>query len=236
LRLESLIEMAQIGDEDSSAAAPAATVVVLRNTRSGLELLLVQRASELAFHGGAWVFPGGRVEAADRVSGDDLAHARRAAVRELAEETGLTLGAEALVPSAHWTTPKGRVRCFATWFFLAEFASGEVLVDGGEIQCHRWLAPAAALRMRAAGELVLPAPTFVTLSRLSAYPDSAAALDAVRGRAPEIFAPRPRSVAGGTCSLYTGDAAYAGGGLELPGPRHRLWMLERHWNYERTVA
>jgi 8-oxo-dGTP pyrophosphatase MutT (NUDIX family) len=217
--LESPTTMLRIGDEDSTSAAPAATVVVLRNTGHGFELLLVQRASELVFHGGAWVFPGGRVEAADRVAGDDLAHARRAAVRELAEETGLTLGAEALVPTAHWTTPRGRVRCFATWFFLAELGSGEVSVDGGEIQSHRWLKPAAALELRAAGELVLPAPTFVTLSRLSAYE----------------FAPRPRSVAGGTCSLYAGDAAYAGGGLELPGPRHRLWMLERHWNYERTV-
>jgi 8-oxo-dGTP pyrophosphatase MutT (NUDIX family) len=228
--------MLQNSDEDLRAA-PAATVVVLRNTGDAFELLLVQRATELAFHGGAWVFPGGRVEEPDRVdTGDDLAHARRAAVRELAEETGLVLGAEALVPLAHWTTPRGRARCFATWFFLAGFASGDVMVDGREIQNHRWLTPAAALVLRATGELVLPAPTFVTLTWLAAHGDAASALRAARLRTPEVFEPRPRSVTGGICSLYAGDAAYAGGELELPGARHRLWMLDAGWRYERMDA
>ena len=218
-----------------SEAMPAATVVLLRNAPNGFELLLVQRAAELAYHGGAWVFPGGRVEPADREgNGEELAVARKAAVRELAEEAGLKLSAEDLLPLAHWTTPKGRARCFATWFFLAQVTTGDVRVDGREIKDHLWTTPAAALALRAAGELVLPAPTFVTLVGLSAYADRTAAVAAVAGRVPEVFQPRPRQVEGGVCSLYDGDVAYSEGDLDRPGPRHRLWMLDRGWRYERS--
>ena len=46
-------------------AAPAATVVLLRDGDDGLEVLLARRSSKLAFHGGAWVFPGGRIDPDD---------------------------------------------------------------------------------------------------------------------------------------------------------------------------
>ena len=41
---------------------PAATVVVLRDNDEQLEVLLLQR-SRRGFAGGAWVFPGGAVDA-----------------------------------------------------------------------------------------------------------------------------------------------------------------------------
>lgn len=43
----------------------AATVVLLREADEGLQVLLTQRAAGLAFMGGLWVFPGGRLEDAD---------------------------------------------------------------------------------------------------------------------------------------------------------------------------
>lgn len=43
----------------------AATVLVLRESRDGLEVLLTRRAAALSFMGGLWVFPGGRMEPAD---------------------------------------------------------------------------------------------------------------------------------------------------------------------------
>ena len=222
-------------DDDTQEAAPAATVVLLRKASTGFELLLVQRAAELAYHGGAWVFPGGRVEAADRDGDtDEIAVARKAAIREADEEAGLALRTEDLVPFAHWTTPKGRARCFATWFFLAQVTASDVRVDGREIKNHLWTTPAAALALRAAGELLLPAPTFVTLVGLSAYADRASALAAAAECDPEVFRPRPREVEGGVCSLYRGDVAYLHGDIERPGPRHRLWMLDRGWRYERS--
>lgn len=86
---------------EALAFIPAATVVIFRHAVSGgaPELLMVQRAKEMRFAGGAAVFPGGRIDEADRVlaailapeDGPDLVAARIAAVRETLEETGLAL-------------------------------------------------------------------------------------------------------------------------------------------------
>jgi 8-oxo-dGTP pyrophosphatase MutT (NUDIX family) len=45
---------------------PAATVVLLRDGRHGLEAYLQRRPRSMGFAGGLWVFPGGRVDDADR--------------------------------------------------------------------------------------------------------------------------------------------------------------------------
>ena len=44
---------------------PAATVLLLREGRDGVEVLVIRRHENLAFMGGMWVFPGGSVCAAD---------------------------------------------------------------------------------------------------------------------------------------------------------------------------
>lgn len=87
-------------------AVPAATLVIFRRAENGgpPQLLLVQRSKTMRFAGGAAVFPGGRVDDADRAlarelgaaTPDDEAElaARIAAVRETLEETGLALGVE----------------------------------------------------------------------------------------------------------------------------------------------
>lgn len=49
---------------DAPELIPAATVLLLRNGESGVEVLMVRRNSEIAF-GGMWVFPGGRVDSTD---------------------------------------------------------------------------------------------------------------------------------------------------------------------------
>ena len=93
---------------DPLEVIPAATVVVFRKGPAGAppELLMLQRAREMRFAGGAAVFPGGRVDPADRdwaaeLAGpaddlDELA-ARIAAVRETLEEAGLLLALAAPV-------------------------------------------------------------------------------------------------------------------------------------------
>jgi 8-oxo-dGTP pyrophosphatase MutT (NUDIX family) len=89
---------------------PASTVVVLRDAANGPEVFMVRRHESTAFMGGAHVFPGGRVDAADADADpswcDGLEHARRqlaslppadaaafhvAAARELFEEAGVLL-------------------------------------------------------------------------------------------------------------------------------------------------
>lgn len=83
---------------------PAATVVIFRHCPQGgpPQLLMVQRAKEMRFAGGAAVFPGGRVDEADRVlaarlapqADPEIAASRVAGVRETLEETGLAIAVE----------------------------------------------------------------------------------------------------------------------------------------------
>ena len=80
----------------SDDAIPAATVILVRERGADdPELLMVERAADMVFAGGAWVFPGGRIDDADRhlgaQFGDDGA-ARVAAVREALEETAIPVG------------------------------------------------------------------------------------------------------------------------------------------------
>jgi 8-oxo-dGTP pyrophosphatase MutT (NUDIX family) len=216
---------------------PAATVVLMRDSNEQLEVLLVRRSAGLEFLGGAWVFPGGRIDPEDylpEAPADDLAAARRAAIREAAEEAGLTVEEEQLILLSRWIAPEGLPKRFDARFFVARGAGEAVCVDGVEIHEHRWMQPAEALAAQRAGEIMLAPPTFVTLIHLSQYQSVGHALSIVRSMTAETFNPRIRAIPQGACSLYAGDAAYEGGDLETPGPRHRLWILGSDWRYERT--
>lgn len=95
---------------DAMAAAPparpSATVLLLRGGNKGLEVFMVVRHHQIDFATGATVFPGGKVEAADRdgrvrqrargaesLDDDALAY-RAAAIRETFEESGVLLAGE----------------------------------------------------------------------------------------------------------------------------------------------
>ena len=58
-----------VREEDLPPAIPAATVVLLRDGADGVETLMLRRDSKLAFAGGAWVFPGGRIDPEDYPDG-----------------------------------------------------------------------------------------------------------------------------------------------------------------------
>ena len=218
-------------------AHPAATVVIVRDGVRGCEVLLLRRNSQLAFHGGAWVFPGGRLDPEDydglADATDVVAAARNAAMREAREEAGVDLVADSLVAFARWVTPVELPKRFDTWFFAGLAAHDNVCVDGGEIHEHRWMHADEALAAQRAGEIELPPPTFVTITAIAPHPTARAALAAL-GRDPiEVFEPRLFPIEGGAVSLYAGDAGYEDAELERPGPRHRLWMREAGWRYER---
>jgi 8-oxo-dGTP pyrophosphatase MutT (NUDIX family) len=184
-------------------------------------VLLLRRNPALSFHGGAWVFPGGRCDPGETP--------RTAAVRETLEESGLVVSPDAIERFARWTTPEGRPKRFVTDLFVAWAPDGEVRVDGGEIVEARWWTPREALRARDAGELVLPPPTFVTLARLA---NGTLAPGRVRG-VDEIL-PVVVAVERGSCALYPGDAGYASADPSAVGARHRAWLLDGGWRYERS--
>jgi len=213
---------------------PAATVVLVRDTRAGLETLMLRRNSKIAF-GGMWVFPGGRVDEGDRdptAPDDELAAACRAAIREAEEEAGLVLSGDALAPFSHWTPPPITPRRFLTWFFLAAAPGTEISVDGGEIHEHAWMRPVEALAKRNAGEIELAPPTWVTLHDLSAFATVDDALRAVRAREPERFETRICVEEAGPTALWHGDAGWLTSDASTPGPRHRLCMHGGEWRYE----
>jgi hypothetical protein len=78
---------------------PAATLVLFRETGGVAEHLFVERAGTMSFAAGALVFPGGRVDAGDRLLASHFPHldpddgaARIAAIRETIEEAGVAVG------------------------------------------------------------------------------------------------------------------------------------------------
>ncbi|HKP56954.1 MAG TPA: NUDIX hydrolase [Polyangiales bacterium] len=218
---------------DPNEVRPAATVLVLRDAPAGLELLMLKRASKLAFYGGAWVFPGGRVETEDGDLERALPEAaRRAAVRELYEEAGLRVQASDLACFARWVTPPGRARRFDTFYFAVGAPDSPVRVDPSESDDHAWLTPSAALAARARAELELPPPTFVTLSILERATSAADGFVAL-GTDTTHYIPKAVTVADGSVYLYAGDAGYDSGDPEAPGARHRLWAVRDGWRYER---
>lgn len=223
----------RVTDEDLPPAIPAATVVLLRDAPDGVETLMLRRNSKLAFAGGAWVFPGGRIDPEDYPSdGEAAGAARTAAVREAKEEAGLEVDPESLVWFAHWTPGPLAARRFATWFFMARAPEGVVVVDDGEIHEHLWIRPAEAMSRRDAGEIELIPPTWMTLHLLAEEPSVDAAMATARSHEPDIYITHIARVDGGIASIWQGDAAYDNGDAQKPGPRNRLLMLDDGWRIE----
>lgn len=231
---------------EPAVARPAATIVLLRDGRDDLEVLLMRRSRNAGFVPGAYVFPGGRVDGADatpdviaRLEGltPQAAEERLglpgaeppaiayylAALREAFEETGILIGrredgsaaltagsdpavdrirddvmedrigfgealarmecsidGSAVAYLAHWITPLAEPRRFDTRFFAARVASGaEPIVDPREMTDALWIAPARALDRYRSGGLPMVFPTIKTLEQLSAFRDTASALERI---------------------------------------------------------
>jgi glyoxylase-like metal-dependent hydrolase (beta-lactamase superfamily II)/8-oxo-dGTP pyrophosphatase MutT (NUDIX family) len=86
---------------EPAALRPAATVLLLRDTPAGIEVLMTRRSLTASFAPGAYVFPGGGIDAADRAAHTQAArrptqsdlHLTQAiaAIRESFEELGVLL-------------------------------------------------------------------------------------------------------------------------------------------------
>jgi 8-oxo-dGTP pyrophosphatase MutT (NUDIX family) len=197
----------ELNDGAVTTPRQAATVIVLRGGGETLEVLLVQRNPQARFMGGAWVFPGGAVDAHE---GEGEAAHRAAAVRELAEEAAIEgVDAAALVPFSRWITPPQVKVRFDTHFFLVAAPEGcEPRVDGAECVDHGWFTPHAALDAHRAGRLLLVFPTIKHLEQLSGFASVDTLLDHARGRA--VRPVEPRVVMGGEHAriLLPGEPGY----------------------------
>jgi 8-oxo-dGTP pyrophosphatase MutT (NUDIX family) len=167
---------------------PAATIILLRRSgrhaERGVEVLLAQRSLEASFMPGVWVFPGGIVE-----PGENPVETAR---RELGEEVGIELGAEAeLVPWSRWITPEVVPVRFDTHFFVALAPPhSPPKPDGAEITEASWFAPGRALESHRAGELSLVFPTIRNLEALGEHPTADAVMATARETVVEPILPR----------------------------------------------
>lgn len=226
---------------------PAATVVLVRDAADGaggVEVLLARRNSKIYFAGGAWVFPGGRIDAEDH--GPDYAGthfdesdpafidvARRACVREAREEADAVIAADDLVLLSHWVPPMEAPKRFSTFFFIGPAPTHVLTADGGEIHELAWMRPGEAIARRNADEIELIPPTFVTLALLDRFATAADAIDHHRTAAPDFFVTKFAKVDDVTVSMWAGDAGYESGDASIDGPRHRITMRTGDWVYER---
>jgi len=210
----------------------AATAVVVNDSEDQLHVLLLRRHQQLKVGGGHWVFPGGTVDPEDRQTGDGEQAARIAAVRETEEEASLSLPSEDMLFYSHWTTPPFTKRRFATWFFVVDTATRDVVVDGEEMDDYLWLSPAEAIARHRSGELAMMPPTVATLSELSLCRNYADVRRFSTGREVPHYRPRITDHQGRVCMLYPGDAGYSEADPAIDGARNRSYMLaEGRWHY-----
>ena len=198
----------ELNTGDVTVPRVAASVIVMRDSDDSPEVLLVQRNPASRFMGGAWVFPGGAVDAAD---GDDDGAHRAAGVREVHEEAGLRLaGADGLVAFSRWITPaQVRIR-YDTHFFLAAAPEGQQpRPDGGETVDVRWYTPAGALDAYRDGEIELVFPTIKHLEALAPFGSAGELLGWAQGR--EVVPVEPRVVLAGEVAriVMPGEPGYA---------------------------
>jgi 8-oxo-dGTP pyrophosphatase MutT (NUDIX family) len=203
---------------------PAASLILLRrggkHRQRGVEVLLVRRSPEASFMPGVWVFPGGVVEADDSVlpevgagtssaDREELAH-RACAVRELHEEAGIELSADAdLRPWSRWITPEVVPVRFDTRFYVALAPPhSPPRPDGAETTEAAWITPREALDRHAAGELSLVFPTIKHLESLLPCSSAEEVLAAARDRRIEPILPRVVSHGKGRRVVLPGEPGY----------------------------
>jgi 8-oxo-dGTP pyrophosphatase MutT (NUDIX family) len=181
----------------------SASLILLRDSDGGPEVLLVQRNPEQRFMGGAWVFPGGATGPEDE---DELA----TAVRELEEEAGIELShSHELVRFSRWITPAQVKVRFDTHFFVAP-APGDAdpRCDGEECVDLRWIGPRAALDAGSRDELLLVFPTIKHLEQLAEFGSVDELLEHARSRRVQPVEPRVLVDGGIAQVLLPGEPGY----------------------------
>ena len=237
----------------------AATVVLLRDSAEGPEVLLLERPRHRGSFAGAWVFPGGGVDPSDRLPTDaavpasdtsarpevagtagsasradavDQLAARRAAVREVWEETGLAVSPDALVATALWVPPRSAPKRLRTWFYLTSAPHGPIVLAQDEVIDYAWLRPEAALERHESASLTLVAPTWVTLHGMQGHGSVAEIMAVARQRGLTHYETRLGASARGPVLFWAGDVAYDDDALaERAGGRHRLEIGQVPWVY-----
>lgn len=228
----------------------AASVILLRvSPAARLEILMLRRHDQSDVLGGAYVFPGGKVDPNDGVSGLpdpgpmterlgepglselDAAALYRAAARETLEEAAVDVALDRLIPWSRWITPRRpsmMSKRFDTRFFLAVLDGDQVVRhDDHETVETLWLEPRAALERYWQHGMRLAPPQIMSLSHLARFKTPAQAIDEARSRRPVLIEPESFATDAGRVLVYPGDARHSVIERALPGPTRLYWRNER---------
>lgn len=230
-----------------SAPIDSASVVLLREATAGFEVFLMRRHQNSAVLGGAYVFPGGKLDEADcaphlwpeqglnPAQCQALLHESStpperaaglfvAAARELQEEAGVTLRElqRHLTPWSRWITPKMASvssKRFDTRFFLAVMPGEQSAAhDNHETTDSCWLSPREALLRFWDLQIDLAPPQIMGLVHLARHASLSQVLDEARVRGPLRVEPEPFDEAGTRTICYPGDPRHSIRERALPGP------------------
>lgn len=209
---------------------PAATCVMLQETGAGLELLLTKRHSGMSSFAGMWVFPGGVFDPEDyentpsNTANLELESVgKRAAAREVAEETGIKLSADSLKLFSHWTTPAQLPKRWATWFYLAMLTKRpQLTLEAAEVEEALWLSAADALEQQAAGLLPMSPPTLITLNQLAGFNSFADIEEFLTEHRVDYVEPKMIRDERGSWIVQPDDVAFSSGELDQAGHRDRI--------------
>ncbi|MBE0592586.1 MAG: NUDIX hydrolase [Gemmatimonadales bacterium] len=231
----------------------AASVLLLRDAANGVgvEIFMVRRHQRSDVLGGAYVFPGGKVDEADSAVvreaalmeqlyerlgepalGREMAAAMfAAAARETVEECHVTVGVADLVPFTRWITPRTpslQRKRFDTRFFAAPLPAGaQATHDNHEAVDSVWLAPRLGLERYWAGEIDLAPPQIMSLAQLSRYRNLADALADVARRPPPLIEPASMKIEDTRAVAYPGDPAHSLRDKVMPGPTRLVFRNKR---------
>ena len=124
---------------DRKKPIPAAAVAFVRDTDRGIEVYLSRRPMHFRYYPGAFVFPGGRLDAED----NDL---RITAQREVMEEIGVEIDPRRLVllRETHTSSHAGPVYHMLTFAYQVE-GDFSTSLNYDEVEEEVWATPSEAL-------------------------------------------------------------------------------------------
>jgi glyoxylase-like metal-dependent hydrolase (beta-lactamase superfamily II)/8-oxo-dGTP pyrophosphatase MutT (NUDIX family) len=139
-----------LGGDLPSTVAHAAFIAAIREVFEEVGILLADHPSD-----------------ADLVAARERILVSPGAFPALADELGLRLATDRLIPLSRWVTPPIMERRFDARFFAASMPDGaEASLVGQEVAAHGWQRPIDALESMARGELAMWLPTSTTLTQL----------------------------------------------------------------------
>ncbi|NRB41551.1 MAG: NUDIX hydrolase [Pseudomonadales bacterium] len=221
----------------------SATIILLRDTDSGLKVLLMRRNSQLNFCGGFWVFPGGAVDATDSPDGilpevcdGESLILKNAAVRETQEEAGIDISIDDLIPVSRWVTPEGAQKRFDTWFYIASVSDDRVSVDGSEMTDSLWTSCEEAIQRHRDKDVEFLPPTLISLMGIAAFDCVADVKQHYQAKTPNQYLPKVSFLQEQLIMLYPGDAAYESGDATDTTALHRCIHSPQGWQYKNEIG